>query len=608
MRFPLKTAGFVFGGALSAAVFYYYGWIIRPEYVHFLQQPVFFADRAFLAERLRIPGGFLDFISAFLTDLYRFGWPGAFILSGLALTVCLLLFRILRPGRRWIAPVLPVIPLLMAQARFDYPVVKTLSLVLGLEAFILLRDLGPENRPARLGVTVAALAAVYCLSPGAALLFAALCILREILDSGPERTIRSVSAAAVMAAVIAAAAAFVPWAGRRWIFLVSERNAFLRHSPLWRTDVFGASAPPGIPWDGVAAILILVLAGVFMILPKSALENRTTPGRQWMSPLQAAAMVLLIAAGAFAAADRNESAFLAVRLASHRGESNRVIERINGPAARIPLCLPHFNRALFHAGRLESDFFLLPGNFGGAGLFPDRDSRFQAPLDCSDLYFELGHNNEAKRWAFEALTLYGESSEVLERLALTHLIAGEDSAAARFLDRLRLNPLSRRRADRLRPLLSGTGGGELQPAIAERRGRMPVRDFIVDGRNPENDLEKLAARSPDNRMAVAYLLMSDLLDRDLDAFARNLVRFRSAVSDPLPSLYEEGLIACLSTRRPPDAGAAAIPVRKATLERFADFERILQEHGIRSDEAAGDLGRSHAATYWFYMLYAKPAE
>ncbi len=43
------------------------------------------------------------------------------------------------------------------------------------------------------------------------------------------------------------------------------------------------------------------------------------------------------------------------------------------------------------------------------------------------------------------------------------------------------------------------------------------------------------------------------------------------------------------------------------MDRFSDFERILKTHGIRSGEAAGDLGRRHAATYWYYLLYAKPA-
>ncbi|MBN2200863.1 hypothetical protein JW777_02800, partial [bacterium] len=386
---------------------------------------------------------------------------------------------------------------------------------------------------------------------------------------------------------------------------------FLRHSVFWRTDVFGAEQSPGFPWDGAAVVLILIFAAVAMIVKRSGENGRTRIGRPKLHAVQAAALLLLLVPAGMHAVDRNERGFLAVRLAAHAGKWEEVTGRMTGPAARFPISLIHFNRALCHSGRLAADFFTVPGNFRGNGLFPDRDSRFQAPLDCSDLYMDLGHVNEAKRWAFEALTLYGESADVLKRLAETHIVSGQDSAAARILDRLRLNPFAGRWADLQRTLLSGSaaGDGGSVPAgrVREMAGRMPETDFIVDSRNPGRDMERLAQAAPDNRMAVEYLLMSDLLGRDLANFTRNIVRFRSTLPDPLPALYEEGLIAALSTARAADPAAASIPVRKTTLDRFADFERILKAHGIRSGEAAADLGRRHAATYWYYLLYAKPA-
>jgi hypothetical protein len=602
-RFPLRTAGFVFGGALSAAVVFFYSRIVRPELIHFHQQPVFFTDRAFLAERLHLPGGFLDFIAAFLTELYRYGWPGSLILSGLGLTVCLLLFRLLKPGRWWLAAVLPALLLTMAQARYDYPVVKTLSIILGLEAFILLRDIAFKNTAVRLGTAIAALVPLYWLSPAACLLFAALAILQSLTDSNIKFPARLASAAG-----IAAASAFIPWAGRKWVYFISERNAFLRHSPFWRTDVFGSEASTGFPWDGAAVAAILILAAVFLIAGKSGEDRRTAVGRPWPHAVQAAAAVLLIVICGRMAVDTDQRAFLAVRLAAHTGKWDEVTGRMAGPAAQFPICLFHFNRALYHSGTLASDFFRVPGNFSGTGLFPDRDSRFQAPLDCSDLYDDLGHVNEAKRWAFEAMTLYGESADVLKRLAVTHIVSGQDSAAARILDKLGRNPFASRWADRQRKRLNGSGERAGAAVIAEKTGRMPETDFLVDSRNPGHDMERLAERDPGNRMAIEYLLMSDLLGRDLEAFSRNLVRYRSALPDPLPALYEEGLIAALSTRRAADPRVSSITVRKTTMDRFSDFERILKEHGIRSGEAARGLGRSHAATYWYYLLYSKPAE
>ena len=605
-RFPLRTAGFAFGAMLTAAIFFFYTKAVRPELIHFNQQPVFFADESFLAEKLHLPGGFLDFIAAFLTELFRWGWPGGLVLTGLGLTACLLLFRLMRPGRWWAAAVLPALLLAAAQARVDHLVVKTLSLILGLEAFILFRDFAPGHRAARFGLAAAALIPVYWLSPGASLLFAALVVIHTLADSWMKLPARL-----AFAAGIAAAAAFIPWAAGRWFYLVPERNAFLRHSAFWRTDVFQAEQTPGFPWDAAAVACVLALAAIFAVVKETGENGRPKTGRPPLHAAQAAALLLLLVPAGMLAVDRNEREFLAVRLAAHAGDWEQVTGRMTGPAAGSPIGLCHINRALWHSGRLGSDFFSLPANFLGIGLFPDRDSRFQAPLDCSDLFYELGHVNEAKRWAFEALTLHGESADVLKRLAETHIASGQDSAAARFLDRLRLNPFARRWADRRLALLSGSNAGDVESSAAARlretAGRLPERDFIVDSRNPGNDMERLAKAAPDNRMAVDYLLMSNLIDRDLVAFTRNLVRFRPNLPDPLPALYEEGLIAALSAARTADPAAASIPVRRTTLDRFADFERILKAHGIRNAEAAADLGRRHAATYWYYLLYAKRA-
>ncbi len=272
----------------------------------------------------------------------------------------------------------------------------------------------------------------------------------------------------VSAAGVAAAAAFIPWAGSQWVYLISERNAFLRHSAFWRTDVFDAERSPGFPWDGGRGRSDPHSRGCCHDRGKSGENGRTgSHGPGCTRCRRPRSFCSLIPAGMHAV-DRDEREFLAVRLAAHTGEWEQVTGRMTGPAARFPISLIHFNRALWHSGSLASDFFAFPGNFQGNGLFPDRDSRFQAPLDCSDLYDDLGHVNEAKRWAFEALTLYGESADVLKRLAETHLISGQDSAAARILDRLSRNPFAGRWADRQRMLLSGSARERTRPVSRER--------------------------------------------------------------------------------------------------------------------------------------------
>jgi len=583
--------------SLFLPLFYYYWRIIRPEYIHFSQQPVFFASREFLYRQLQRPGGFLDFMAAFLADLFQTGWLGAAVLSALALIVVLLLFKVLRFGSLWVVPLLPALFLIMAQARYDYPLVKTLSLILALEGFILCRDAAPRNTGIRLAFVLLSIAIVYILSPGASLLLALLCILQEIFGSGGKLAPRlGLSLSMLLWAV------FVPWIATQAVFLVAAWNAFLRHSPIWHSDMSSAAPSSKIPMDGIAVLLILLLAAVsFLIkdIPKT-IRNR-------LHVLQAAVAALLIAAAAKTAVDRVGREFLALRHAAHHSDWNQVSSRINPRAAGHPLGLFHFNRALYHTGRLASGFFSIRQNFSGQGLFLDRDVRFQYPLDYSDFFYELGHVNEAKRWAFEALTLYGESAEVLKRLALVHILQDETEAASRFLNRLRQNPSSRSWAGHYLSCLSDQTKLRGEKDLQKIHALMPASDFLVTGGYPEIDMEKLAAQTPMNRQALDYALMTSLINRDLDVFSKNLIRFQAGMQMPLPEIYEEALIARQAFARSADPKISAIPVRKSTLSRFEDFERILKKHGGKSDEAYRELAAKYGRTYWFYLLYTKHA-
>ncbi|MBN1894136.1 hypothetical protein JW906_06560 [bacterium] len=593
-----RTAWMVSGAAiLFLGLFYYYWRIIHPEYIHLSRQPVFFASREFLRSHLQMPGGFLDFMAAFLTDLFQTGWLGAAMLAALALIVVLLLYKVLRFGSFWIVPLLPALFLIMAQARYDYPVVKTLSLILALEGFILCRDAAPSRTGIRLAVILPSMALIYVLSPGAAILYALLCILHEMLGSGVQFAPRLGFSITIIFWSV-----FIPWIAARILFLVPAGDAFLRHSPLWQTDASGATAVSKIPMDGIAVLLILLLAAISFLMkdnPKN-IKNR-------YHVLQAAFAALLIAAGARTAVDRTGREFLAVRHAAHHGNWDLVNTQIHPRIAGHPLGLFHFNRALYHRGRLATDFFSIRQNFGGQGLFLDRDARFQYPLDYSDFFYEIGHVNEAKRWAFEALTLYGESSEVLKRLALVHILQDETEAASRFLNRLRQNPVCRDWAGHYLACLSDKTKLRGEKDLQKIHALMPADNFLVTSAYPEIDMEKLAAQSSVNRQALDYALMTSLINRDLDVFSENLIRFQARIKMPLPELYEEALIACQAFAKKTDPRISSIPVRKSTLARFEDFERILKKHGGKSEAAYSELAARQFKTYWFYLLYTKRA-
>ena len=217
---------------LFAGLFFYYRLFVLPEYIYFHQLPNFFTDSRYIIEHLQLPGGFLEYIAHYLTSLFQFGWLGALILAGLVLVSYMLLHAVLRPRSLWIAPLLPIVLLVMVQANYDYPIVKTLSFILALEGFLLYRDAFPQkNSTLRFGITVVSMAALYYLSPFAMFLFTVLCVLYESLGREQKIVVR-ISLSLGYAAI----AVLLPWLLRQELFLISLRNAYIRHSPLWQGD------------------------------------------------------------------------------------------------------------------------------------------------------------------------------------------------------------------------------------------------------------------------------------------------------------------------------------------------------------------------------------
>lgn len=594
-NFASEWAIWILGGVLLfIGAFCYYRIFVHTEYIHFAQQPVFFAERRFFMENMRMPGGLLDILAACLTDLYMNGWLGAILLAGFVFITFLLLTSVMHNDVWWIAPVIPAILLFMAQAKYEYPASKTLSLMLALSVFILYRDFLPQQGRFRFLITILLILFVYILSPGAMLLLVLLCILYETLNSS-----ESILKQLLIFWGFSAAAILLPLIASHMVPFHPVREYYLRHTLIWSGD--GIKPLKVLP---EVILGLLILAGI--LFTRNISQKKGDRHMYRISLLQVPVAIIFLTAGAWMAVDREQKQVLAIRSAAHGGDWYQVTKHINSHTVENPLCLFHFNRAYFHLGKMGSNIFNLPQNFGRYGLFLHTDLSFQYPLDCSDFFFELGNINAAERWACEALTIYGESPDVLKRLVLINIVQDDSIAAVEYLQRLRQNPYSHSWADRYLSNLARPEKLYGNPLLQKLHALTLKSDFIITSDHPETDLQKMLEQAPANRMAFEYLVTYCMITRDLDGFKKNLFRFRSFTETEMPRHYEEALIAYHALKKPTDDTASFTAVRKTTIDRFADFERILLKYNGDTKAAEADLSRSYADTYWFYILYARP--
>ncbi len=581
--------------ALSAAGLYGFFWlVIRPEQVRFAQMPVFFAERRFFLEQLQIPGGFVDYLAAFLTDSYQTGWLGAMILTGLIILTFLLLRAVLRPGRWWSLALIPVLFLILLQARSNYPIAKTLSFILALEGFLIYRDAFPMKTELRAGLALPFLFLIYLLSPAAMLLLVLLSALYEILNRS-----ESVPTRILLPLGYVLAGFLIPRLATKHLFLVPLQDAYFHHTLFFQTEkiqIIGA----------VLSGLVVILAAFFFLRKQKGHKPLSTTFYLIQGGITLIALGLILGAAFLSTKDGRQ--VLRVRYDAHEGLWKDLTNQVNAKTVDNALCLFHLNRGLFNTGKMPSDFFSIPQRYGRYGIFLYKDLCYQYPLDISDFYFELGHIDEAERWASEAQTLYGETPAVLKRLALVNILQDEPFAAMKFLERLKQNPGSRRWATHYFACLADPARMRSEKQLQRLHALKPKKDFIVMMfEHPEIDLERMLEQFPNNRMAFEYLMVDRLMRRNLDGFIDYLKRYPQFVKTPLPRCYEEALIAYLSLKKTGvDSAATEMKIRQSTLDRFKQFEGVFSKYGGNNDAAYDEMSQFFANTYWYYLLYAKP--
>ena len=198
------------------AAFYAYVLLrIRPE-LFYCQRPfVFLFDYDFFANFMDLPGGPVEYASAFLSPLFVYNGLGALVVTLLAALICLAThqyFAAAVGSGGQVVFLIPAVLILMVLGQYCHPV----RLCVGLFVVLVFADayvrMGGRHVAVRFAAFVIGSALVYYLTAGLYLIFAFMCGLFEL------RIKRRV----LLGAVCLSCAAVVPIAAGAWIFDLSE--------------------------------------------------------------------------------------------------------------------------------------------------------------------------------------------------------------------------------------------------------------------------------------------------------------------------------------------------------------------------------------------------
>ncbi len=253
--------------------------------------------------------------------------------------------------------------------------------------------------------------------------------------------------------------------------------------------------------------------------------------------------------------------------------------------------------ALYHTGQLPYRLFDYPQVLGVKSLYFPWNSDSRESEYGHFLYEELGYINEAQRWEFEAMVVWGETAPHLLNLTRYNILNGRPLVAQRVINKLKKSLFYRKKASELEKQVNGRQLPGMRNALAGVQEH-PARFANVLNIGPE--LEYLCQCDTTHRMAFEYLMSHLLLSNHIPRFVENLKKFRHLAPAVLPPAYEEALYIYKLGVGEKEFARTGFSVSPETERRFKRYYELVQNK--RTQALQTEFGK----TYWFYLSYVSP--
>jgi len=560
--------------------------------------PAFLRYPVRLAEYAGRPGGLVEFVATWLSQLYYWAWSGAATLTLVTGLLCVGVWESARlvGGRApRVAHWGPALLVLALSCKYLHALPVLLSIALGMGFACaysgLARRLRIVNPLLRFGVFASLGCVTYYAAGGGFLVFVALCVLWEALAQRRR-------AAACVWLVLGAA---FPYLIGTCLFGLAPGEAY--GSPLLLLMQN--------PWSAariVAGALCAYCPLSAMLLGVSG--GRGVPGVS--APIHRALEVcFLVLAGAlvgYVTFNPGVRAVLRIDLYGRDGRYEDVLrEAWRVPPARYDATVAwDVNRALYHTGQLPERMFAYPQ--GPASLletpleFYVHGSKYYAVFPkAADILYDLGRLNDAEHMAAEGAQLLADPPWLLKRIALIRIAKRAPEAARVFLralsSDLKYGPWARKMLRRLEadPTLSG------DETMRRLRSLAPTRDSCRDATVEEILLEQLRV-NPHNRMAFEYLMGQYLVTFRVDRVVEQLWRLDDLGYIGIPRCYEEAVL-IHQARTGTRVDLHGRQISPGSLERFHRFEQIVRSCGGDRRAALRALRPDYGDSYFLYFWF-----
>jgi len=567
---------------LAFVYFYFFG-----AYILFFQeqQYLFVFSSSYLHEFLSRPGGLLDLAGKFLTQFYLCKLAGSFILA------CILTLQgiiLLRLNRRLIAGVLfsnpllliPSCILLLMQTHYYHFMMYSLGFVIVLLYFMF--SVYSEKKIIRY-TALALFPLLFYLIGAYALIFVGLYIFYILISvKGPQKFFYLLM---LVSAIVISIIAF------NEIFLLqSIKQLFLYPLPFIN--------------DSTHKILFYILTGYIVLYPllyrlgSLVHVEKLNPGLVSIMP----SVIILCLTLTMLITGYNSQTSRVINLEKLVFEEkwNEAVEYQEKYPSENLIGQYFYNIALSESGQLCDRLFYGRQDFGTGSLFIPWSSEHINWGAHS--FYAIGLMNEAQRWAYEEMVVYGLRPENMKLLIKASFINGKYSLAEKYTGILKNTLFYRKWAKEREMLIGDSLSIRSDPDLGKKIKILPRNDFFIFLESPENNLPALVDENPGNREAYEYLMSWLLLSKEVEMLVNNIRLMKNMGYTRIPRHIEEAVMIYYNSMGVyPDLGGLTLSSEtQARFDQyFASFMAARQDPSSLQEKMQEQFNN----TFWFYFHF-----
>jgi hypothetical protein len=259
-----------------------------------------------------------------------------------------------------------------------------------------------------------------------------------------------------------------------------------------------------------------------------------------------------------------------------------------------------YNVALSETGQLCNRLFYGRQDFGsGSLILPWGNEHLSWG---AYFYYSIGLINEAHRWAYEEMVVYGWRPQSMKLLVKTNLINGNYRMAQKYIDILKKTIYYNSWAKQYERFIDDPELIKSDPELGEKLKLLPGNIFFIQLDNPQNNISNILESNPDNRKAYEYLIAWLLLNKDVETVVNNISRMKELGYKRIPRHIEEAVLSYYNSKKVvPDLGG--LTVSPETIMRFDQY--VQSYMGIRQNPSSGKemMQQKFGNTFWYYFHF-----